>query len=132
MKLNTLEAKQPAEPTNRTQTLTVVGIGASAGGLSASQSFFDGLAPDTGMALVTHLHHDYESHPAEILHQHTQMPTRQVNRKTRVEAGHVYVIPPNRNIVMTDTHRETAEFTEPRGKRLPIDFFFRSLASDKR
>jgi two-component system CheB/CheR fusion protein len=131
-KLNTLEAKKPAEPTNRPQSLTVVGIGASAGGLTAFNSFFEALSPDTGMAFVviTHLHPTYESHLAELLQQHTQMPTHQVDRWTKVEADHVYVIPPNRSIIMTDTHLETAEFTEPRGKRSPIDHFFRSLASE--
>ena len=133
-KLNTLEAKKPAEPTNRTQRLTVVGIGASAGGLTALNAFFDALSPDTGMAFVviTHLHPTYESHLAEILQQHTQMPTHQVMRRMKVEANHVYVIPPNRSILMTDTHLETAAFTEPHGKRSPIDYFFRSLASEER
>jgi two-component system, chemotaxis family, CheB/CheR fusion protein len=51
-KLNTLEAKKPAEPTNRPQGLTVVGIGASAGGLSALSSFLEALPPDTGVAFV--------------------------------------------------------------------------------
>jgi two-component system, chemotaxis family, CheB/CheR fusion protein len=130
-KLNTLEAKKPVEPTNRTQGLTVVGIGASAGGLTALNSFFNGLSLHTGMAFVviTHLHPTYESHLAELLQQHTQMPTHQVDKWTKVEANHVYVIPPNRSIIMTDTHLETAEFTEPRGQRTPIDHFFRSLAS---
>lgn len=130
-KLNTLEAKKPAEPTNRPQGLTVVGIGASAGGLSALNSFFDALSPDTGLAflVITHLHRSYESHLAKLLQQHTQIPTRQVSRRIKVEADHVYIIPPNRNIIMTDTHLETAELTEPRGKRTPIDHFFRSLAS---
>jgi two-component system CheB/CheR fusion protein len=133
-KLNTLEAKKPAEPTNRTQGLTVVGIGASAGGLTALGSFFEALSPETGMAFVviTHLHPTHESHLAEILQRHTQMLTHQVTRRTKVEANHVYVIPPNRSILMTDTHLETAEFTEPRGKRSPIDYFFRSLASERR
>jgi two-component system, chemotaxis family, CheB/CheR fusion protein len=129
-----LGAKQPAEPTNRSQGLIVVGIGASAGGLSALRSFFDALSPNTGMAFVviTHLHPSHESHMAELLQKHTQMPTLQVTRKIKVEPNHVYVIPPNRSILMTDTHLETAEFTEPRGKRSPIDYFFRSLASEHR
>lgn len=97
-------------------------------------AFFDALSPDTGMAfvVVTHLHPSYESHLAELLQQHTQMPTSQVTAKVKVEADHVYVIPPNRNIILTDTHLETAEFTEPRGQRAPIDYFFRSLASENR
>ena len=72
--------------------------------------------------IVTHLHPKYESHLAELLQQHTQMSTRQVTRRTKVEANHVYVIPPNRTIVLTDTHLETAEFTELHGRRSPIDY----------
>jgi len=128
------EAKSPAEPANRVQSLTVVGIGASAGGLTALYSFFDTLPPDTGMAfvVVTHLHPSHESHMAELLQRHTRMPTLQVTSKMKVEPNHVYVIPPNRSIIMTDTQVETDEFTQPHGKRNPIDYFFRSLASEHR
>ncbi len=72
--------------------------------------------------VVTHLHPKYESHLAELLQQHTQMSTRQVTRRIKVEANHVYVIPPNRTIILTDTHLETAEFTELHGRRSPIDY----------
>jgi two-component system, chemotaxis family, CheB/CheR fusion protein len=46
-----------------------------------------------------------------------------------MEANHVYVIPPNCSIIMTDTHLDTQEFDEPRGRRMPIDHFFRSMAA---
>jgi two-component system, chemotaxis family, CheB/CheR fusion protein len=126
------EAKHPVEPTNRPQSLTVVGIGASAGGLSALSTFFDVLSSDTGMAfvVVTHLHPEHESHMAELLQKHTQMPAIQVSKKVKVEPNHVYVIPPNRSLVLTDTHLEAVEFTQPHSKRSPIDSFFRSLASE--
>jgi two-component system CheB/CheR fusion protein len=125
------EAKAPVEPTHRPKELTVAGIGASAGGLVALQSFFDALPHDTGMAfvVVTHLHPEHESHMAELLQRNTQMPTMQVNKKVKVEPDHVYVIPPNRSIRMADSHLETVQFTEPHGKRTPIDHFFRSLAN---
>lgn len=128
------EAKAPVEPTNRPKVLTVVGIGASAGGLPALRSFFEALPSDTGMAfvVVTHLHPEHESHMAELLQNHTQMPTMQVNTKVKVEPDHVYVIPPNRSIGMANAHLETVEFTEPHGRRTPIDHFFRSLASGHR
>ena len=121
----------PAEPTNRDRGLTIVGIGASAGGLRALGSFFDQTPPDTGMAfvVVTHLHPEHESHLAELMQKHTQMPTMQVNGRIQVEPNHVYVIPPNRSIVMTDTHLDTHEFEEPHGQRTPIDHFFRSMAA---
>jgi two-component system CheB/CheR fusion protein len=78
--------------------------------------------------VVTHLHPEHESHMAELLQRHTQMPTQQVVEKTRVRPNHVYVIPPNRNILMTDTHLDTSKFEEPHGQRTPIDHFFRSMA----
>ncbi|MGE5373425.1 MAG: CheR family methyltransferase, partial [Bacteroidota bacterium] len=93
--------------------------------------FFDSVPADTGMAfvVVTHLHPEHESHMAELLQRHTQMPAMQVNERIKVESDHVYVIPPNRSIVMTDTHLETQEFDQPHGRRSPIDHFFRSMAA---
>ncbi len=110
--------------------LTIVGIGASAGGLKALQDFFEALPNHTGMAyvVITHLHPEHESHLAELLQTHTQMPVRQVTGLIKVESNCVYVIPPNRRLLMDDSKIDTAEFGEPRGQRAPIDLFFRSLA----
>jgi two-component system, chemotaxis family, CheB/CheR fusion protein len=110
--------------------ITVVGIGASAGGLKALQEFFEALPADTGMAyvVITHLHPEHESHLAEVLQRYTYMPVQQVTGLVRVERDHVYVIPPNRRLVMEDSQIDTAEFKEPRGQRAPVDYFFRSLA----
>ena len=111
--------------------ITVVGIGASAGGLKALQAFFEALPGDTGLVyvVITHLHPEHESHMAELLQRHTRMPVRQVNGLVHVEKDHVYVIPPNHRLVMADSQIDIAEFEEPRGQRTPIDYFFRSLAS---
>lgn len=130
-KTKKIEAKAPVEPENRERGLTVVGIGASAGGLEALRSFFTALPSETGMAfvVVTHLHPSHESHMAELLQRHTRMPTMQVTKRTAVEENHVYVIPPNRAILMTNTHLDTREFEQPHGHRTPIDHFFRSMAS---
>jgi two-component system CheB/CheR fusion protein len=129
-KTKKIEAKAPVEPSNRDRGLTIVGIGASAGGLAALSSFFDALPSDTGMAfvVVTHLHPEHESHMAELLQRHTRMPTSQVVARTKVEPNQVYVIPPNRRILMTNTHLDTHEFEEPHGRRTPVDHFFRSMA----
>jgi two-component system CheB/CheR fusion protein len=110
--------------------LTIVGIGASAGGLKALQNFFEALPDDTGLAFVviTHLAPEHESHMAEILQNRTGMPVRQVNEKMDVEANNVYVIPPNREIFIANSHLDLESFNERRGSRTPIDHFFRSLA----
>ena len=137
---NTLPASKPARKVRRQKKLTqpvsnnglmVVGIGASAGGLKALQSFFDALPDETNMAyvVITHLHPEYESHLPDILQSHTGMPVTQVTREVKVERNHVYVIPPDRRMLITDSKLDVAEFDEPRGYRTPIDLFFRSLAS---
>ena len=94
------------------------------------KGFFEALPADTGMAfvVVTHMDPERESHLPRILPAHTVMPVRQVREMIKVEPDHVYVVPPNRNIESTDSHLDTSEFDEPRGRRLPIDTFFRSLA----
>ncbi|MGB9164654.1 MAG: chemotaxis protein CheB [Rhodomicrobium sp.] len=107
-----------------------VGIGASAGGVTALQQFFQEIPPDTGAAFVVivHLEPNYTSELAEILGRKTQMPVQQVNRKVPLEPNKIYVIPPNRRLLITDHEIATFSFDEPRGKRSPIDQFFRSLA----
>ena len=127
------QARQPRvahEQPGEHPRFTVVGIGASAGGLVALQAFFDALPADTGMAfvVVTHMDPERESMLPELLQKHTAMPVGQVRDRMPVEPNHVYVIPPARRIVITDTHLDTQEFEQPRGRRAPIDHFFRSLA----
>src|SRR5512138_2886029 len=126
-----IEAKAPSEPTNRERGLTVVGIGASAGGLEALSAFFEALPAQMDMAFVviTHLHPEHESHMGELLQRHTRMPVMHVTERTYVEANHVYVIPPNRALIMTNTHLDIREFEEPHGRRTPVDYFFRSMAA---
>ena len=124
------EKKLANSSPHRENGLTIVGIGASAGGLKALRSFFEALPDTTGMAFVviTHLHPEHESHLADILQSDTKMQVSQVIRKVDVEPDHVYVIPPNHQILMADHQLDVQEFAEPRGLRTPIDHFFRSLA----
>ncbi len=107
-----------------------VGIGASAGGVTALQHFFQEIPADTGAAFVVivHLEPNYTSELAEILSRKTAMPVQQVNRKVPLERNKIYVIPPNCRLLIADHEIATFAFDEPRGKRSPIDQFFRSLA----
>ena len=96
--------KATHSPPDSEHGLTIVGIGASAGGLKALRSFFEALPETTGMAFVviTHLHPEHESVLADILQADTKMHVSQVTRKVDVEPDHVYVIPPNHQILMAD------------------------------
>ena len=108
----------------------VVGLGASAGGLEALEAFFAGLPKTDGAAfvVVVHLAPDQESRMAEVLDRSVPIPVTQVTDRVRVEAGHVYVIPPDRNLVMEDGHLRLTPLESERQHRRPVDHFFRTLA----
>ena len=74
----------------------VVGIGASAGGIRALQTFFEALPARPGIVFVVvmHLSPEHESNLAQVLQPHTAMPVAQVRAHVRMEPDHVYVIPP--------------------------------------
>jgi two-component system, chemotaxis family, CheB/CheR fusion protein len=109
----------------------VVGIGASAGGLSALRSFFAGVAEDSGLAyvVVMHLSPEHESHLAEVLQQHVRMPVQQVQETVPLEPNRVYVIPPGANLSAVDTHLRLTDLEQRRRERAPVDHFLRTLAA---
>ncbi|MGJ7492902.1 CheR family methyltransferase [Variovorax sp. ZT4R33] len=111
-------------------TFPVMGIGASAGGLSALQRFLEAMPADNGMAFVVvlHLSPHHESNAAAILQRSTGMPVLQVLAPTPVEANRVYVIAPNCDLSMNDGWLRVAEPTRTRGPHVAIDLFFRALA----
>ncbi len=114
----------------------IVGIGASAGGLAALEAFFSAMPSDRdpGMAFVVvqHLAPDHESVLPELIGRQTRMKVTQAEDEMRVEPNCVYVIPPNRDLSLSDGWLHLAEQHAARGQRLPIDFFFRSLARDQK
>ena len=118
-------------PTEGYAKLPVVGLGGSAGGLAALQAFFGAMAPESGMAFVVimHLSPEHDSILAEVLQHSTSMPVRQVRDRIRVEANHVYVIPPAKHLSIADGHLVLSELARARpGKHVAVDLFFRTLA----
>ena len=116
-------------------TFPVVGIGASAGGLAAIEKFLAAMPPDTesGMAfvLVQHLDPDHKSILLDIVKKFTRMQAFIVEDGVEVQPNCVYVIPPNKDLAFLHGRLHLMEPGAPRGLRLPIDFFFRSLAQDR-
>ncbi|PWE27553.1 chemotaxis protein [Pararhodobacter marinus] len=107
----------------------IVGIGASAGGLEALRDMLEGFSGDAAMALVViqHLDPNHESMMAQLIDRYTSMPVTQISGGERVEPGHVYVIPPGRNLSIRNGVLELHDFDAPRGMRRPIDDFFEIL-----
>lgn len=118
------------------QNFPVVGIGASAGGLAAFESFFTGMPKDTELdmafVVIQHLAPDHKSLLAEIIERYTKMPVFQVVDGMVIKPNCIYTIPPNKNMALLDGTLQLLDITLPRGQNMPIDFFFRSLAKDQK
>ena len=110
----------------------VIGIGASAGGLEAIDIFLKNVPSPSGMAfvIVQHLDPTHKGIMVELLQRVTSMPVMQVTDRLKIESDHVYVIPPNQDMTILHGVLHLLDMVKPRGLRLPIDFFFRSLADD--
>jgi two-component system CheB/CheR fusion protein len=111
----------------------VVGIGASAGGLEALEHFLARVPQNSGMAfvIVQHLDPTRRGIMPELLQRTTGMKVVQVKDRTMVQPNCVYVIPPNKDMSILHGVLHLLEPASPRGLRLPIDFFLRSLAQDQ-
>jgi len=106
----------------------IVGIGGSAGGLAAYKALLDDLSPQTGMAfvIVAHLLPDASSQLAQILARHTTMKVMLATTGTTVRRNHVYVIPPDTDLVIDGL---VLQANSPRtGRNKQVDLFLESLA----
>lgn len=123
-------ANRPIEIRSGDEPISVVGIGASAGGLKAIQGLMSQLPNDSRLSfvIVMHLSPEYESNLAAILQRTTKMPVIQVTEEVGVKPNHVYVIPPNRHLAMNDGKLVLSEPQQKPGRRVAIDLFFRTLA----
>lgn len=124
------EAAEESVKSGDSQRPTIVGVGASAGGLQALKQFFAAVPADSGLAyvVVIHLASDRESHLADLLQPQVPIPVRQVTETTLLELNQVYVIPPDHNLSAIDSHLRLTPLEERRQDRAPIDHFFRTLA----
>ena len=111
-------------------SLIVVGVGASAGGLEAIQGLLDPLPDNHKMAfvIIQHLDPHHESLMQELLDRRTSSPVVTAYDGCPVQEGHIYLIAPGEILTIVDNHFHTERFSEPRGVRRPINDFFVSLA----
>jgi two-component system CheB/CheR fusion protein len=112
--------------------LYVVGVGASAGGLDALEQFFGAMPEDTGMAFVViqHLSPDFKSVMDELLARRTNIPVVLVEDGMLVEENHIYLIPPKKEMIISEGKLLLSDKGASQELMLPIDIFFRSLAED--
>jgi len=118
--------------TNNSQ-FPIVGIGCSAGGLEALESFFMNMPKNNGMAFVViqHLNPNYISLMPELLQRITPMKVFQASDNLKVTPDCIYVIPPNKCLSILNESLYLIDLINLQRLQLPIDVFFRSLAADR-
>jgi two-component system CheB/CheR fusion protein len=111
----------------------VVGIGASAGGLEALEEFFKNMPKDCGLAfvIIQHLDPNSKGMMQELIQRITAMKVSTATDRIAIEVNSVYIIPPNKNMAILNGSLHLFEPVAKHGLRLPIDFFFNSLADDR-
>jgi two-component system, chemotaxis family, CheB/CheR fusion protein len=120
---------QPAEE----EICTIVGVGASAGGLEAFTQLLKHLPTDTGMAFVL-IQHLAPTHPSLLTHllaKVTAMPVVEIEDGMPVRPDRVYVIPPNFDLVLVGNRLQLSVREKIHGKYLPVDRFLESLATER-
>ncbi len=112
---------------------SVVGIGASAGGLEALQEFFNNTPDNPGVAfvLVQHLSPDYKSLMDELLARYTGMKIHRVTDGMEIQPNHIYLITPRKNMTIFRGKLFLTEQDHTHKVNMPIDIFMRSLAQDQ-
>jgi two-component system CheB/CheR fusion protein len=126
-----MRKKNPSNSDNGTSSqLTVVGIGASAGGMEAMVEILKNLSPDTGLAYVyiQHLSPDHKSSLTEILSRATSMKVEEAEHMLEIKTNHVYVIPPTKDLSIVDGVLKLNERQGRNSSHMPVDQFFVSLA----
>jgi two-component system CheB/CheR fusion protein len=120
------------EQSSSKSVYSIVGIGASAGGLDAIQRFLAKLPQDFGFALVfiQHLSAKHKSLLHELLS--ARLPSlviQQISDGLKIQPGRLYLAPPGREVRLQNGLFQTT--VHPEGLiHLPIDEFLSSLAED--
>jgi len=111
----------------------IVAVGASAGGLEALEGLFAKVTSPCEMAFVViqHLAPEHRSIMGSLLARHTNMSVHEIVDGMTVEHDCIYLNPPNKDVAIMNRVLHLVDPVEARGVRLPIDHFFRALATDQ-
>jgi two-component system, chemotaxis family, CheB/CheR fusion protein len=117
------------------KSFPIVGLGASAGGLEALEKFLTHIPPDSGIAFVviTHLLPSHVSLLPHLLGKCTLLPVQTAVDGVRVQPNTIYMSPVGGQLALHLGRLHIRRLKEKEGPlRLPIDYFFSSLAEDQK
>jgi two-component system chemotaxis response regulator CheB len=126
--MNPLVAEQPA----RKPDLRVIGIGASAGGITGLIELLSAV-PKTLPAcfvVVLHLSPAHKSFLAEILGRYSKMSVKEAENDDLLRPGVVYIAPPNAHVTVVDNRLRLGLEAPVRQVRPSIDVLFESIADE--
>ncbi len=128
-----MKKKQNGSQPSRS-SFSIVGIGASAGGLAAFMELLSAIPPNSGMAfvIVQHLDPTHTSMLSDALAKATSMKVATATDRIEVQPDNMYVIPPNADIALEGNSLLLSAREDSRKPHLAIDFFFRTLATQRR
>lgn len=118
---------------SRAQSVTIVGIGASAGGLEALNALVKSIPAQSGIAfvIIQHLSPDHPSMMDKLLSTHTKVPVAKIEDGAEIRADHIYVLPAGPSATIHKNSFKLHDREPEHGVRTPIDQFFQSLAHEK-
>ena len=124
----------PADTTSKRNLFPIIGVGASAGGLEALELFLSHVPTNSGMAfvIIQHMDRHHKSVLPELLQRITSMSVFEISDRMRIKPNCVYVNPPNKDVSISLGTLSLVEVNERRVPHLAIDFFFHSLALDRK
>jgi two-component system, chemotaxis family, protein-glutamate methylesterase/glutaminase len=118
------------ETVSRAPSSELVGVGASAGGVDALVDLLGEIAPDfpASILVVLHISATSPSLLAQILARKSRLPVTAAEDGERLQAGHVYVAPPDRHLTAREGRIWLDAGPRINGHRPAIDPLFFSLA----
>lgn len=116
----------------QSDSIRLITIGASAGGLEALKTFFSKLPTDVNYSFVViqHLSADFKSMMAELISKSTNLRVKDIDDKEEIEEGIIYTLPPAKNLHMKDGMLILKDRPSKTELNLPIDIFLKSYAEE--
>ena len=111
----------------------IIGIRSSSCDLNAFVVFFAKMPKNTGMAflLLPPLEPNRQGLIAPLLMGKVNMPVLEAEDNMLVEADHIYILAPGKEITIADTHLHLNNISKPRQEWITIEHFLSSLAKDQ-